>query len=179
MRARLFTVSVFAGFALVLAACGGGSSDSGGAGNGGSNDAAPTTSGPGSGDSGGSGRADVDCAAIAEAQVELIQVQLLAQLRDPDSIETLRSGTIGRLDLEKFSAAMDTLHQLDGFDGPLGDPREAIDAYEQASIDAKALFDADPVTQEMIDEYNASIGSPVEFLGRQAAIAGALDEAGC
>jgi len=41
---------------------------------------------------------------------------LLAQLRDPDSIETLRSGTIG---------------------------------------------------------------SPVEFLGRQAAIAGALDEAGC
>jgi len=107
---------LFAGFALVLAACGGGSSDSGGAGNGGSNDAAPTTSGPGSGDSGGSGRADVDCAAIAEAQVELVQVQLLAQLRDPDSIETLRSGTIG---------------------------------------------------------------SPVEFLGRQAAIAGALDEAGC
>ena len=141
-------------------------------------DKATTTAADG-GSGGDSGGGDVDCAAIKKVQTQLLSIQLLAQLKDPARIESIKTTGIGNLDLDEFLAAMKVLHQLDGQTSPLGDPKEAIDIYEQAATDAKALFEADPPAQADIDAYNESIGSTAEFLGHQVAIAGAVDEAGC
>ena len=116
---------------------------------------------------------------LKTAAEQLLSVQLMAQIRDPESIASFKSGTIGNLDFDKFLAAMQTLHALDGHDGVLGDPKEAIDIYEKAATDAKALFEKDSPTQADIDAFNASIGTTGEFLGHQAAISGGLEEAGC
>ena len=105
--------------------------------------------------------------------------QLLAQLDSPESVQSIKDMDIGALDLAKFQAAMETLHQLDGSAGPLGDPKEAIDTHQDAATKAQALFDADPPTQADIDAYNESIGEPGKFLMHQAPISGALEEAGC
>lgn len=63
---------------------------------------------------------------------------------------------------------------------PLGDPKAAIDKYEEAARDAKVLFETEPVTQAAIDAFNSqNVGTVGEFLAGQAAIAGAIDAAGC
>ena len=180
MRSRLATASLVLSLALVLAACGGGSSDT--ASSGSSGGGASTTAADGgssSGSDGGSSDASVDCAAIKTAATELLQVQLLAQIRDPESIASMKQGTIGSLDLDKFLAAMATLHALDSSSSPMGDPKAAIATYEQAAKEAKPLIDAAAPTQADIDAYNQSIGTTTEFLGHQTAIAGAMDAAGC
>ena len=183
MRTRLATVSVLAAAAILLAGCGGGGSSDSSKSDGGSGTTATTKADTGSTDSGGSGggsgKGDVNCAAVKEAAQSLISVQLLAQIKDPQSVADLKSKTFGNLDLKKFAADMKVLHQLDNSSGPLGDPKAAIDVYERAAKDAQALFDADVPAQADIDAYNASIGSTAEFLGHQVAISGALDQAGC
>lgn len=183
MRTRLATVSVLTAMAILLAGCGGGGSSDSSSKDGGSGTTATTKADTGSTDSGGSGggsgKGSVDCAAVKEAAQSLISVQLLAQIRDPQSVADLKSKTFGNLDLEKFAADMKVLHQLDDSKGPLGDPKAAIAAYEDAAAKAQALFDANPPAQADIDAYNQSIGSTSEFLGHQVAISGALDQAGC
>ncbi len=185
MRTRLAAVSVLAVLALFAAGCGGGSSSDGSKDDGSSG--TPTTQASGSGDDSGSSGddsdsagGDVDCAAVTKAAQDLLQVQLMAQIRDPESIATFKSGTIGNLDTAKFLASMKVLHQLDGhkltgFD----DPKDAIDTYEAAAKQVQELLDADPPSQADIDAYNQSIGTVGEFLGHQAAISGALEDAGC
>jgi hypothetical protein len=184
MRSHRHAAALILGLAILLAACGAGSSDAGSDGGGDkpTTTAASAGGGSDSGDDSGSssvGGGDVDCAAVTEAAQQLLSVQLLAQLDSPESIQPIKDKEIGALDLAKFQAAMETLHQLDGSSGPLGDPKEAIDTYQAAATKAQALFDADPPTQADIDAYNQSIGEPGEFLGHQAAISGALAEAGC
>ena len=83
----------------------------------------------------------VDCATVKTAAQQLLMVQFLAQLRNPDTIEQIRSKQIGNLDLDTFLAAMHELHALDA--------------------------------------YNQNVGTVSGFLGHQAAIAGAMDAAGC
>jgi hypothetical protein len=121
----------------------------------------------------------VDCAAITTAAQELIMVQFLAQLKTADTIEAVKTRQIGNLDLDKFLAAMHTLHALDSHPGVLGDPKPAIDFYEKAAKAAQVLFATVPMTQAAIDTYNQNVGTITEFLGHQSAISAAMGEAGC
>ena len=166
MRSSLVS-SMFLGF--VLAACGAGPGGPGG------------TSGPVATNrpaSTASGSVDVDCAAIRAAAEKLIGIQLLAQLSTPQSIETIKS--VGNLDLDAMLAALDNLHALDDVSSPLGDAKASIEFYEKAATAAQALFALDPVTQDAIDAYNAdNVGTIAEFLGKQAAISGAIGEVDC
>jgi hypothetical protein len=122
---------------------------------------------------------NVDCATIRTAAQKLLMVQLLAQLRTPDTIEQIKTKQIGGLDLDAFLAAMHDLHALDAYSSPLGDPKAAIDFYEKAGRAAQVLFATDPITQAAIDTYNQNVGTVAEFLGHQIAISGAVDAAGC
>jgi hypothetical protein len=173
MRLRLvITVIVVA----LLAACSGGglpsaqpSAASAGASTGGQ----PNVSVP-------AGNGTVDCAAITTAAQELIMVQFLAQLKTPDAVASVKTHQIGNLDLDKFLAAMHTLHALDGHAGVLGDPKAAIDFYEKAGKAAQVLFATSPMTQAAIDTYNNdNVGTLPAFLGHQAAISAAMGEVGC
>lgn len=123
--------------------------------------------------------AKVDCAAIKTAAVQLLAVQFLAQLKTPDMIASIKAKTIGNLDLDAFLSGMQTLHALDAYPSVLGDPKAAIDFYEKAAKAAQVLFATDPMTQAAIDTYNQNVGTVTDFLGRQAAISGAIDQAGC
>lgn len=121
----------------------------------------------------------VDCAAINTAGQQLLAIQFLAQLKTPDTIESIKNKQIGSLDLDAFLAAMQVLHSLDAYPSVLGDPKAAIDFYEKAGKAALVLFATEPMTQAAIDTYNLNVGSVADFLSHQAAIAGAIDEAGC
>ena len=125
------------------------------------------------------GNGKVDCAAIRTAAQQLLAVQLLAQLKTPEGIAPIKAKQIGDLDLDTFLAAMKVLHALDPYASPLGDPKAAIDFYEKAGAAAKVLFATDPITQDAIDAYNVNVGTVADFLGRQAAISGAMGSAGC
>jgi hypothetical protein len=152
----------------IVAACGGNP--------GGTSGAKPATAGPGSTTPAG----QVDCAAIETAGEQLIAIQLMAQLRNPETVASIRDKQIGNLDLDALLAALAVLHALDGYASPLGDPKAAIDSYETAAKAAKELFANEPITQAAIDAFNAeNVGTVATFLGRQAAIAGAIGEAGC
>jgi len=106
-------------------------------------------------------------------------LQLLVQIRTPDSVEPVRSKSIGNLDLPVLLAALHTLHALDSYPSPSGDPKAAIDFYEAAATAAQVLFATNPVTQAAIDSYLQKIGTITDFLGHQGAIAGGLSAAGC
>lgn len=121
----------------------------------------------------------VDCAAIKTAAQQLLAVQFLAQLNSADTIASIKSKAIGNLDPDAFISAMQTLHALDAFPSVLGDPKAAIDFYIKAAKAAKVLFATEPVTQAAIDTYMQNVGTVSDFLGHQAAISGALGEAGC
>jgi hypothetical protein len=168
MRIRLLIPALLV---VLLAACSSGSS-------GAASEAGQASTGEQPGASSG-GDGSVDCTAINTAAQQLLAIQFLAQLKTPDTIESIKTKQIGNLDLDAFLAAMHELHALDSFSGPLGDPKPAIDFYEKAAQAAKVLFATDPMTQEAIDTYNENVGTVTDFLGHQLAIAGALDEAGC
>jgi hypothetical protein len=121
----------------------------------------------------------VDCAGLTTAAQQLISIQLLAQLRTPDTIESIKTKAMGNLDLDDLISALNTLHALDGYPSVLGDPKAAIDFYIKAANAAKVLFATEPMTQAAIDTYNQNVGTVSEFLGHQAAISGAFGEAGC
>ncbi len=166
MRTRL----VIATLVAVLAGCGSAGTAS---------NANPGSTGQPSGTTAPGGGGTVDCAAIRTAAQQLLAVQFLAQLRNPDTIEQIRDGQIGGLDLEKFLVGMNDLHALDSFSSPLGDPKAAIDVYEKAGRAAQVLFATEPITQAAIDTYNENVGTVGEFLGHQIAISGAIDAADC
>lgn len=121
----------------------------------------------------------VDCTRIKQAAVQLLAVQFLAQLRTPDTIAAVKGKQIGDLDLDAFLAGMHDLHALDGYASALGDPKAAIDTYEDAANAAKVLFATEPMTQAAIDAYNAKVGTVGEFLSHQVAISAAIGAAGC
>jgi hypothetical protein len=171
MRIRFLAATLLV---VVVGACGGGSSSSA------SGAPQPSAAGdppPATTASAASGK--VDCAAIRTAAQQLLAVQLLAQLKTPEGIAPIKARQIGDLDLDAFLAAMKVLHALDPYASPLGDPKAAIDFYEKAATAAKVLFATDPITQDAIDTYNQNVGTVTDFLGRQAAISGAMGTAGC
>lgn len=163
---------------LLLAGCGAGATDTPPAANGGHEASSlPPGDGGNQPPQGGS----LDCTAINRASGELVVgVQLLAQIRDPESVERLKGGTAGpRLDLDQLAADLATLDPLAAYPSPLGDPGQAIAAYKSAVAEAKELFAADPATQDAIDAYHSHLGSISDFLGHQVPIGGAVDKAGC
>ncbi len=174
MRTRLALTTILA--AVLIAACSGGSASTAkpAATN------AQASSGQPAATAAPAGGGSVDCTAVKAATAKiLVSVQLLAQMRDPDGVAAVKSKTIGNFDPDEFLAALHELHALDGQTSVMGDPKAAIDAYEEAGEAAKTLFATDPVTQDAIDAYNTHVGTIGEFLGHQGAIAGAMDAAGC
>ncbi len=168
MHTRLLLSSV--AVVLLVTACGGGG--------------AATTSRPNPPATGGGATSkppgSVDCDAIKTAGQQLIAVQLLAQFRTPENVASIKDKQIGNLDLDAFLAALAVLHALDAYPSVLGDPKAAIDRYEATARAAKVLFETEPVTQAAIDAFNSqNIGTVGDFLAGQAAIAGAIDAAGC
>lgn len=125
------------------------------------------------------GNGKVDCATLKIAAQQLLMVQFLAQLKDADAIEQIKTKQIGNLDLDAFLAGMHELHALDSSVSPLGDPKAAIDIYEKAGTAAKVLFATEPMTQAAIDAYNQNVDTVGDFLGHQMAISGAMSAAGC
>jgi hypothetical protein len=127
------------------------------------------------------GNGDVDCAKVTAALATLIvPLQLMAQVQDPSMVGTLKAGTSGpKVDPDQVLAALHDLHELDGVSSPLGSPKEAIDAYEDAAGALKTLLAKDSPTQADVDAYNAHIGDLSAFLMHQSAISGAMGEAHC
>lgn len=170
-----FRFTILAVLAASVIACGGG---------------AATTPKPASGASGQpsaaaavskapAGNGSLDCTKIKAAAVELLSLQLLAQLKTPENVEAVRTKQIGNLDIDTFLGAMHDLHALDGSASPLGDPKAAIEFYEKAGNAAKVLFATKPVTQAAIDTYNQNVGTVGDFLSRQISISAAIDQAHC
>ena len=174
MRTRLLLTTLLG--AVLLAACtgGGGSAST-------TKPAGPAQTAAAPADSAApAGGGSVDCTAVKAALAKIIvSVQLLAQMRDPAGVDAVKSKTIGDFDPDEFLAALHELHALDGQTSVMGDPKAAIDAYEEAGQAAKTLFATKPVTQAAIDAYNTHVGTIAEFLGHQGAIAGAMDSAHC
>lgn len=177
---RRSTGSLLVGLVLALSACGGGGGQSGdgaSAGDGTSTtavrEARTTTTTVDPGAPGGI------CTRLDEAAEQLDQVPLFLQLTTPDNVNAIKAKLIGDLDLDEFFRAMVVLHQLDGSSSPLGDPRDAINAYERAAVEAKPLFAAPSPSQASINAYQDVIGDPGTFLAHQTPIAAALTEAGC
>lgn len=162
----------------LLAACGGGGT--GGAPTATSSAAAgQASSGQPADTAAPAGNGNVDCAKITTAAQQLLMIQFLAQLKTPETIESIKTKQIGNLDLDAFLAGMHELHALDSYASPLGDPKAAIDFYEEAGKAAQVLFATDPMTQAAIDTYNQHVGTVAEFLNHQIAISGAMGAAGC
>jgi len=174
MRIRLVIPVLLA---TLLAACGGGGS--GGSPTVTSSAAAGQPSSGQSADAATPAAGSADCAKITTAAQQLLMIQFLAQLKTPDVIESIKSKAIGNLDLDTFLAGMHDLHALDSYASPLGDPKAAIDFYEEAGKAAQVLFATDPMTQAAIDTYNQHVGTVAEFLNHQIAISGAMGAAGC
>ena len=85
-------------------------------------------------DSAAAGGGSVDCTAVKAALAKIIvSVQLLAQMRDPAGVDAVKSKTIGDFDPDEFLAALHDLHALDGQTSVMGDPKAAIDAYEEGA----------------------------------------------
>jgi hypothetical protein len=164
---------------VLLAACGGGGGTASSTNPNPSATEGQTSTGQPAGSNAPAANGTLDCAAINTAAQQLLSVQLLAQLRSTDTIGPIKSKQLGNLDIDAFLAAMHDLHALDGSASPLGDPKAAIDFYEDAGKAAQALFAMDPVTQAAIDAYVAKIGTVSDFIGHQLAISGAIGAAGC
>ncbi len=129
------------------------------------------------------GSAAVDCAALIAAGKKLVGIQLMAQVKTPDSVANMKKERGLRVDTDLTLAALGTLHGLDG----RGDAKDAIDFYENATREYAKLLANDAPTQADVDAYNKAIGiDPADlrgslgrFLGKQAAISTALNQAGC
>jgi len=167
MRTRLVVPTLLI---VLLAACGGGTTPSSATSSAPSQPPASTAP---------AGNGAVDCTVVKAAAQKLLMIQLLAQLTTPDNVASIKSKQIGDLDIDAFLAAMHDLHALDAVSSALGDPKAAIDVYEQAGKAAQVLFATDPVTQAAIDTYMKNVGTVSDFLGHQVAIAGAIDAAHC
>lgn len=153
--------------AVLVAACGAGAP--GGAAS------AGAASGPAA-----SSAAKPNCAALKKAASQLaVGVQLLAQMRSPQTVEAVKDKVVGDFDPDTFIAALQQLHAVDSPTAPLGNPKTAIDNYIAAAQSAKTLLAKDGVTQADVDAYLAKVGTISDFVGGQAPISAALSAAGC
>lgn len=121
---------------------------------------------------------NVDCSLLQDPQIQtdLLGIQVLAQLRSQDAVDTINDGVL-TFDPVAFTSTLERLrvlsgHGVEGF----GDPSEAVDFYEGASdIAAEILAVEGTVPQSMFDELIAYEGEVADFLYHQVAISAALD----
>jgi ABC-type glycerol-3-phosphate transport system substrate-binding protein len=181
-RRLLAAVAVLA---LLTTACGG--SDDGDA----ASDGADTTVAADGGDDGGDdsggddgGGGDIDCATILAAAEGLgLPLQILAQLRTTAQYDLVKDGTLVFVPAETLDD-IEAMRPLQDVDIPAGvtstTVEEALDLYEEATTLAQQnLAVDDPFTEAQGEELVALTQDTGAFLGGQAAIAFALDEAGC
>ena len=143
--------------------------------------AADRSSGSDSGsDSSGSG--DIDCAEIkADAATFLVQIQLLAQFRNKDAYDLVKSGTV-TYDPAKMATILTDFESLEGVDlsplQPDGAVKKAIDNYSSANDLAKQnLAVDDPFTQAKGQELADMTKDIAGFLSGQTAIDEAISKA--
>jgi len=174
MRSRLLSLALVA---LVAAACGGSGASSTSTP---AAAAASTAASQAAATNGTGGTGKVDCASLKGPGADLIiGVQVLAQIRTPEALASVKDKSFGNFDPDTFIASMQKLHALDGVSSPLGDAKSAIDAYITAAQAAKDLMAKSSATQADVDAYLKNVGSVADFLGKQVAISGAMSAAGC
>ena len=110
-------------------------------------------------------------------ETDLLGIQILAQLRNQDVVDSLNSGVLN-YDPTSMALTLEKLRVLAGHGVPgLGDPGEAIDFYQGANAIAIEIMAIDgPVPQEKFDELIAYEGELGDFLMKQVAINAALSE---
>ena len=159
--------------ALVVSACGAGSSTTG-------SSPAPAVSTSAASDAPTTGGGADGCSGLTKQEVATYTVyaQVFPQVRSQSVIDSVRSGTITDYTPETFAATLAKLQFLRGKGVPgLGDPGPSLDYYAQVNDAMKTLLaQADPVPQSAIDAYTAAVGSIPESLGKQLPINAALSE---
>lgn len=172
-------ILIFSALVALVPACSssssGGGSASGTTATGSSTTATTATGSSNSSASGSKGK--VDCVKLKKDARQLLSAQLLAQLSTNNAITSIKSKSVGNLDVDEFAAAMADLHELDGRKTPFGDPKKALDSYQSAAAAAKLLLAKDPATQDDIDTYMKNVGTPGDFLKLQEPVAFALSDA--
>lgn len=122
----------------------------------------------------------VDCAGIDSelTAAYAIDIQLLAQLRSQDTVDSVKEGVFV-YDPDELEAALNSFKVLGGHGvAGLGDPQASIEFYLEANEKARAILAVDgPVPQEMFDDLVAFEGDLADFIGRQLPINAALSEA--
>ena len=108
----------------------------------------------------------------------IVDVQLLAQVNNADSVAAIKNGTIGNYTPDSFGAILAKLQFLKSQPpSVLGDPGPALDYYAKANDAVKSMIDSGNVTQAQIDAYKAQIGDVSSVVGKQTAIVAALSQA--
>ncbi len=137
-----------------------------------------TSTASGSATSTASGGGAAGCAALTKEDLAdfLVDTQLLAQINSPESIATLKEGTIGRYTPDAFAQILTKLHgAVDGHGAPgLGDPKEALTFYEQLNAAVRQMYAANPVTEAMITAYQTQSGGVQGVLSKQIPINAAV-----
>ena len=122
---------------------------------------------------------ELDCASLTDAEIAdySVGIQLLAQLRNQNVVDSLNDGVL-TYDATAMASTLESLRALAGRGVPgLGDPGEAVDFYLGANEIAGRILAVDgPVPQELFDELIEYEGELSDFLSHQVAINAALDE---
>ena len=119
----------------------------------------------------------IDCSQIDGALLAdySVYIQMLAQLKSPESLEGFAA--LG-FTTEKLQVALDNLEPVRAAGTtPFGDAGAALDYYNELNAAmAEVVAKGDAVTQADIDAYNAVAGKPEDVIYNQLAINGPLSE---
>lgn len=122
---------------------------------------------------------DLDCTLLDDPsiQVDLLGIQILAQMRNQSVVDSLNNGTL-TYDPASMALTLEKLRVLAGHEvAGFGDPGEAVDFYLGANEIAAEILAVDgPVPQELFDELIAYEGEMADFLYRQIPINAAISE---
>jgi hypothetical protein len=122
---------------------------------------------------------DIDCSIFDDEQfqVDMLGIQILAQLQSQSVVDTIKDGVL-IYDPASMAITLEKLRVLAGHEvAGMGDPGEAVDFYLGANDIAAEILAVDgPVPQQLFDDLIAYEGDTADFLYRQVAFTAALDE---
>jgi hypothetical protein len=122
---------------------------------------------------------EVDCAYLTDEanQTALIGLQLIPQMTSQSTIDSIK-GTVD-LRVDELLAYLDALRPLGGTEYEVfGDPADDIERYIEAANAAREILAVEgPIPQARLDAFVAMVGDVSTFIGGQASIGAALDEA--
>lgn len=123
---------------------------------------------------------EVDCTFLESeaATGSLLQIQILAQLRDQSAVDLIKSGNMA-FDPDALGTLLTALAAVEPFAVPgLGDPATDLAVFVQANDIAKQIMaNSGPVPQAQFDALITAEGDPGAFITRQISIVAALGEA--